>query len=828
MADPILERIHELPVAASWNGFFPQDKPGGTTECVSVATVEAKLVEDGFVKTAMLVAGYQPLENQRLRTTDSPTFAGLLLSGATANKLARFNASKNLVAYDLVAADIPALDTAKITTGTFADARIASAATWNAKLTTVTADATSRPANTFYAAPNGAAGTATFRAIVAADIPTLNQNTTGSAAKWTTPRTLTIGATGKTIDGTENRSWTLAEIGAQPAGSYLTPSNVSGTAGQVAVFTGTNTVGSTDQVAWSGTTFLIGSGATAGRALGVYGGTGTTAVIHLGVGTVNRFSHQLYVDETYRWVARDATGATIDVPLSMPLAAGSALTLRRTLNSQAVNIGSGYSLQISGTDAITSARAGDLTALKVGSTTGFVRSTAGSYSASALSAGDIPATINSNTTGSAAKWTTPRTLTIGATGKAVDGSTNVSWTLAEIGALAVGGTAANSSGLGAVPADYFVQGNGTGTLGHRTTKISAATATPTQSGFYDAQSPADGPQGAVWTHMIRNMHSGGAANNQWMFDIAAAFGGSTPTEGVEGYYVRTIWAGSTPGWRQLWHSGNLTPAAIGAAPSHAVAANTILKSNGAGGFAASTATDDGTTLATTGRLGWGGGAWRDLTSNASYTAAYASGVTPSGTNYGVVLKKDGTEGWLNGTTFSNLAVSSAPIVTAYSDRVNITNKLQIAGVDRITNAGGFVGTSLQISGATANKLARFDASKNLVSYDLVAADIPALSYLSKTTPVYDQHIWSASSSSSLSYYDCRNHIVSGTSPILYPNHMVAGSEYVFLLRPGTQFSFTHTAGTAIIVWNGALVTQVLSITKTVVRAYCDGVYWYLE
>lgn len=60
--------------------------------------------------------------------------SSLQISGATANKLARFDASKNLVSYDLVAADIPALDAAKITTGTFADARIASAATWNAKL----------------------------------------------------------------------------------------------------------------------------------------------------------------------------------------------------------------------------------------------------------------------------------------------------------------------------------------------------------------------------------------------------------------------------------------------------------------------------------------------------------------------------------------------------------------------------------------------------------------------------------------------------------------------------------------------------------------------
>lgn len=40
----------------------------------------------------------------------------------------------------------------------------------------------SKTANYVLAAPNGAAGIPTFRAIVAADIPTLNQNTTGSAA----------------------------------------------------------------------------------------------------------------------------------------------------------------------------------------------------------------------------------------------------------------------------------------------------------------------------------------------------------------------------------------------------------------------------------------------------------------------------------------------------------------------------------------------------------------------------------------------------------------------------------------------------------------------
>ena len=50
---------------------------------------------------------------------------------------------------------------------------------------TLTATLNSETANTFFAAPNGSAGTPTFRALVAADVPTLNQNTTGTAASVT-------------------------------------------------------------------------------------------------------------------------------------------------------------------------------------------------------------------------------------------------------------------------------------------------------------------------------------------------------------------------------------------------------------------------------------------------------------------------------------------------------------------------------------------------------------------------------------------------------------------------------------------------------------------
>jgi len=72
----------------------------------------------------------------------------------------------------------------------------------------------SQTAKTVLAAPNAATGVPTFRLLVASDIPTLNQNTTGSAATLTTARTLTIGSTGKTFNGSANVTWSLAEIGA--------------------------------------------------------------------------------------------------------------------------------------------------------------------------------------------------------------------------------------------------------------------------------------------------------------------------------------------------------------------------------------------------------------------------------------------------------------------------------------------------------------------------------------------------------------------------------------------------------------------------------------
>jgi hypothetical protein len=79
----------------------------------------------------------------------------------------------------------------------------------------------SQTAKCFFAAPNAGDGVPVFRAIVASDVPTLNQDTTGSAAKLTTPRAIN----GVDFDG---------------SAAITVPSNIApGTSGNLMVSNGT-------------------------------------------------------------------------------------------------------------------------------------------------------------------------------------------------------------------------------------------------------------------------------------------------------------------------------------------------------------------------------------------------------------------------------------------------------------------------------------------------------------------------------------------------------------------------------------------------------------
>jgi len=95
----------------------------------------------------------------------------------------------------------------------------------------------SKTANYVLAAPNGASGVPTFRAIVAADIPTLNQNTTGTASNVTGTVAIANGGTGQTTATAAFDA--LAPSQTSNSGKYLT---TNGTTTSWATISATGTV----------------------------------------------------------------------------------------------------------------------------------------------------------------------------------------------------------------------------------------------------------------------------------------------------------------------------------------------------------------------------------------------------------------------------------------------------------------------------------------------------------------------------------------------------------------------------------------------------------
>ena len=115
--------------------------------------------------------------------------------------------------------------------GTVTDVALSAPAEFSVSGSPVTASGTltfskgSQTANYFWAAPNGAGGVPTFRAIVAADIPTLNQNTTGTAAGLSATLAVGSGGTGATtLTGLVKGNGTSAFTAAAAGTDYALPS----------------------------------------------------------------------------------------------------------------------------------------------------------------------------------------------------------------------------------------------------------------------------------------------------------------------------------------------------------------------------------------------------------------------------------------------------------------------------------------------------------------------------------------------------------------------------------------------------------------------------
>jgi hypothetical protein len=136
----------------------------------------------------------------------------------------------------------------------------------------------SKTANNFLAAPNGAAGVPTFRAIVAADIPTLNQNTTGTAANVTGTVAIANGGTGATTAATARTALGATTVGANLF-TLANPSAVTYTR-----INADNSVSTLDAATFR---TAIGAGTGNGSVTSVATGTGLTGGPITGSGTVS-------------------------------------------------------------------------------------------------------------------------------------------------------------------------------------------------------------------------------------------------------------------------------------------------------------------------------------------------------------------------------------------------------------------------------------------------------------------------------------------------------------------------------------------------------------
>ena len=127
---------------------------------------------------------------------------GSVLGGTDSNVQFGTLANNDLIAYDSTLGYWKNIPGSSYGTGTVTSVGLSLPAIFTVSGSPVTTTGTltavlaSQTANYFFAAPDGSAGAPTFRAIVAADVPTLNQNTTGTASNVTGIVAVANGGTG--------------------------------------------------------------------------------------------------------------------------------------------------------------------------------------------------------------------------------------------------------------------------------------------------------------------------------------------------------------------------------------------------------------------------------------------------------------------------------------------------------------------------------------------------------------------------------------------------------------------------------------------------------
>jgi trimeric autotransporter adhesin len=257
----------------------------------------------------------------------------------------------------------------------------------------------SKTANYVLAAPNGTAGVPTFRAVVAADIPTLNQNTTGTAGSVANALTIGTGLSGTSYNG--SAAVTINNTGV---------TSLTGTASQVDVSASTGSVTlslpATINVNTTGTAANV---------------TGVVAVLNGGTGQTSYTDGQLLIG--------NSTGNTLT---KSTLTAGTGISITNGAGSITINAtNAGAVTSVTGTSPIVSSGGatpnislasgyGDTQNPYASKTANFFlaapNGTAGVPTFRAVVAADIP-TLNQNTTGTASNVTGVVAIANGGTGQ---------------------------------------------------------------------------------------------------------------------------------------------------------------------------------------------------------------------------------------------------------------------------------------------------------------------------------------------------------------------------------------------------------------------------
>jgi hypothetical protein len=246
--------------------------------------------------------------------------------------------------------------------------------------------------------------------------------TVGYANSLASTRTLTIGNSGKSFNGTANVSWSLSEIGAAASShthNYAGSSSAGGAATTALACTGNSATATTSNYlasnsrmdyGWNGVNYFNISG-TAGNAAKA-NDTPTSAWWH-----IMRFNHA------------NNTGYYTD--LAIPFNDTSLYYKRITAGS----VQNGGWVKV-----LDSLNYNSYSPTKTGGGASGTWGISVSGNASTATKLQTARTINGTSfNGSAnittANWGTARTITVGSTAKSVNGSANIGWTLAEIGAV---------------------------------------------------------------------------------------------------------------------------------------------------------------------------------------------------------------------------------------------------------------------------------------------------------------------------------------------------------------------------------------------------------